>query len=103
MKRKLIDNFTDFGKGFITGFIFASVIFGFVFALMYVSNKNKEMIKNVERQIEIQELREDYLNRDTVEFLDDFPDVRRAADVAASEFERKRDEAVFRFRNRLAD
>ncbi|GHU12564.1 hypothetical protein FACS1894161_1050 [Spirochaetia bacterium] len=55
-----------------------------------------------EKQVEIQQLREDYGNRDPVEFLD-VPGVRDTADNAADEFRRKRDEALQRFRNRLAD
>jgi H+/gluconate symporter-like permease len=95
MKRYL----TDFAYGIIVGFLTAVIIFG----LLYVRHKNKEMMKNAKLQIELQELREDYNNRDVIEFFHDFPGVRRAADGAAAEFERKRDEALFRFRNRLAD
>jgi hypothetical protein len=70
---------------------------------VYVSNKNKEIFKNAERQIELQELREDYLNLDTIEFLETMPDVRSAADGAIADFERKRDEILERFRNRIID
>ena len=93
--------FTEFGKGIIIGFLVAVIITGIVAGIMYVRNKDREKTKYAEKQMEIEVLREDYINRDPVEFLDDIPDVRRAADGAAAEFERKRDEAVQRFRNRI--
>jgi len=97
-----MNNLTDFGKGFVFGLLAAILIFGFIAGVMYFNNKNKELIDYAEKQIEIEELREDYSNRDPVEFLE-IPDVRRAADGAAAEFERKRDEALQRFRSRIAD
>jgi hypothetical protein len=93
---------TDFGKGVIAGLILSAIVFGFVVGFMAHRMKAREMAKYVEKQIEIEALREDYLNRDVDEFLE-CPDVRRAVDGAAAEFERRRDEAVFRFRNRLAN
>ena len=103
MKLKLVDNFTDFGKGVIAGFVLAAIIFGFVSVLMYRNKKDKELIEYAERQIEIQEMREDYLNRDFVEFLETMPDVRTAADGAIADFERRRDEILERFRSRIND
>jgi hypothetical protein len=79
------------------------MIFGLVLGLMLQHIKTKEIIKYVETQQIIEELREDYGSRDPNEFIETIPDVRRAADGAAAEFERKRDEALYRFRNRLAD
>jgi len=103
LKRKFFNSFTDFGKGFIAGFVLAAIIFSFAVGMIFNRQKNKELIEYAERQIEIQELREDYLNRDFVEFLETLPDVRTAADGAAAEFERKRDEILERFRSRIAD
>ncbi len=94
---------TDFLKGIIIGFSSAVIIFGIIFALWFFQKRDKELIKYVEKQIEIEAMREDYRNRDPVEFLDDIPGVRRAADRATSEFDRKRDEAVQRIRNRPFD
>jgi hypothetical protein len=98
MKLKLVDNFTDFGKGFLAGFLIAAVFFGLALGLIIQRIKAKEIIKYVETQQVIEALREEYGNRDPIEFIDTIPDVRRAADRAAGEFERKRDEAVERFR-----
>jgi len=97
-----MNKLTDFGKGVIAGFVLAVIIFGVIFTLMYFNKRDKELVDYAKKQIEIEELREDYGNRDPVEFLE-IPDVRRAADGAAAEFERKRDEAVQRFRSRPVD
>ena len=103
MKRlKLFDCFTDFGKGFIAGFLISVIIFGILAGLMYRHRKDRELIEYAERQIEIQELREDYVNRDPLEFLEDHG-VRGAANDAIDEFQRRMDEALHRFRNRLVD
>jgi len=94
--------FTEFGWGFIFGFIFAIVVCSTVAGLIYVGRKSKELNVYVEKQIEIQELQEDYSNRSVDELLE-IPDVRRAADDAGNEFIRKRDEILHRFRSRIAD
>jgi len=92
-----------FRIGFIAGFAIAAIISGVVAVAVHSRNRDKEKIEYVEKQIEIEALREDYGSRDPVEFLETVPDVRRAADGAAAEFERKRDEALQRFRSGLAD
>jgi hypothetical protein len=87
----------DFNFGLFVGLISAVIIFAIIFAfhslILRERTYKKELIEYVEKQIEIETLREDVINRDPDEFLD-IPDVRRAADGAAAEFERKRDEAV---------
>ena len=104
MKRlKLLDCITDFGKGIIAGFLLSFIVFGFVVGFMAHRAKAKEIVEYAERQIEIQELLEDYSNRDFVEFLETIPDVRTAADGAIADFERRRDEILERFRSRIAD
>jgi hypothetical protein len=103
MKVKLVDSLTDFGKGFLAGFIIAAIFFGLALGIITQRIKAKEIIKYVETQQVIEVLREDYGNRDPDEFIEAIPDVRRAADGAAAEFERKRDEAVERFRSGLSD
>jgi len=94
---------TDFFKGIITGATASVIIFSVIFALWFFHKRNRELIEYVEKQIEIEAVREDYRNRDPVEFLDDIPGVRRAADGAAAEFDRKRDEALQRIRDRFID
>jgi len=93
---------TDYAKGFIVGFLIPSIIILIVCLCIYAYNAKKELNNYVEKQIEIEELQEDYNNRSVDELLE-IPDVRRAADGAAAEFERKRDEILHRFRNRLVD
>jgi len=93
-------NMKAFGIGFIAGFIFVAIIFGCIAGFMYSRNRDRRIIEYAEKQIEIEALREDYSNRDPLEFLED-PGVRGVADGAAAEFDRKRDEALQRFRSGL--
>ena len=93
---------TDFGKGVIAGFITAVIIAGVVGGLVYFHNRDKEINEYAQRQMQIEEMREDIINSDTADFLEN-PDVRRAADGAAAEFDRKRDEILERFRSRQFD
>jgi len=93
---------TEFSWGIIVGFFAAVIICGTIAGLVYVNHKHKELIEYVEKQIEIEALREDYINRAIDEFLE-IPDIRRAADGATDEFIRKRDEILQRFRSGLAD
>ena len=103
MARALKRILTDFALGIIVGFLSAVIIFSFIAGLIHAQNKNKEVIKYVEIQQAIDELRKDYVYRDTFEFLDDYSSVRQAADGAANDFDRRLDEILQRFRNRLAD
>ena len=102
MRCKFINCLTDFGKGVIAGVLIAAIGFAFVLGFMLQRNKVKEIVEYAERQQAIEALREDYSNRDPVEFFE-VPGVRGAADNAAAEFERRRDEALQRFRDRLTD
>ncbi|MCL2410636.1 MAG: hypothetical protein FWC97_03235 [Treponema sp.] len=93
---------TEFAWGIIVGFLMAVVICGTIVWLVYVNYKTGEALRYVEKQVEIEVLRENYLGRDVDEFLD-IPDVRRAADGAADEFIRTRDEILQRFRAGIVD
>ena len=94
---------TDLALGIIIGFITASIIWGVIFGLVSMNNRNKEIIEYAEKQIEIEALRENYGHRDPVEFLGDIPGVRGASDGASAEFDRKRNEALQRFRSGYFD
>ena len=94
---------SDFYKGLIAGFVLSAIILGLILAVNFANKRDKEIFEYVEKQNEIEALREDYTNRPPAEFVDTMPDVRRAADGAAAEFERKRDEALQRFRSRPVD
>jgi hypothetical protein len=94
---------TDFFKGIIAGVAASVIVFGIILAIGFFNRRDKEILEYVETQNEIQQLREDYGARDPYEFLDEVPGVRGAADDANADFQRKRDEALQRFRNRLAD
>ena len=94
---------SNFTKGLIGGVAVSVVFFCLICALWFFHNRDKELIEYAEKEKAVEALREDYGNRDPYEFLDTVPGVRGAADGAAADFERKRDEAVQRFRNRLTD
>jgi len=94
---------TDFAVGIVVGFLTAAIFCGVIAGLVYNRNKNKELLEYVELQQAIEELREDYTNRDPFKLLDDIPGVRGAADGASAEFDRKLDEILQRFRHRFAD
>jgi len=89
-----------FWIGFTAGFVAAVILFGIIFAIRFINQRDREIMQYVEQQNEIEALREDYSSRDPVEFLDAIPDVRGAADGASADFIRKRDEAVRAFRQR---
>jgi len=99
---KLLDCITDFGKGVLVGFLLSAIVFGLVVGVVVHRMKVKEIVEYAERQQVIEQLREDYVNRDPLEFLED-PGIRGAADGAAADFERRRDEILQRFRSGLAD
>jgi len=92
-----------FWIGIIAGFVITAIISGVIAVAVHSRNKDKERLEYAEKQIEIEALREDYSNRDPVEFLEAIPDVRGAADGAVAEFDRKRDEALQRFRSGFID
>ena len=94
---------TDFSKGIIIGFCIGIIVVGITAGILNRHRKDRELIEYAKKQEAIETLRTDYGNRDPVEFLETVPDVRRAADGAAADFDRKRDEAVQRFRSGLAD
>jgi hypothetical protein len=93
---------SGFVKGLITGFAAALIIFGLIAGLVYLHQRDRSFIEYVEKQLEIEELRKDINNLSADELLE-IPDVRGAADGAAAAFERKRDEAVQRFRGGHSD
>jgi len=99
---KAVIGMNDFWKGFIAGVTLSVIIFVLLTVVYFTNKRDKEIIEYAEKQMEIEELREDVVNRDPAEFVDTMPDVRRAADGAAAEFERKRDEALQRFRSRMS-
>ena len=97
-----MNKLTDFWQGVIAGVVATAIIFSFVIWIVISNYKNKEILEYAEKQIEVERLRENYSGRSSDDFLE-IPDVRRAADGASAEFERKRDEALQRFRSRIAD
>ncbi len=93
---------SDFVKGMIVGLCAALVIAGVMAGLALRNKKDRELIEYAEQRMEIEALREDYGNRAPIEFLGE-PDIRRAVDGAAADFQRKRDDILFRFRSGISD
>jgi hypothetical protein len=89
----------DFLKGIITGVAGVLVLVLVVLALRFFNNRGRKILEYMESQSELQGMQEDIGNRPPDEFLED-PGVRGAADNAADEFRRKRDEAIQRRGNR---
>ena len=94
---------TEFAKGIIIGLCVGIIIAGLAAGLLSRHKKDKELIEYAEKQQAIEALREDYGSRGAGEFLDGNTGIRRAADGAAAEFDRNRDEALQRFRSRHFD
>jgi hypothetical protein len=91
-----------FWYGVLAGVLSAVLIIGVIWGFWFTNKRDKEIFEYAERQIEIEGLREDIINRPADVFLE-VPDVRRAADGAAAEFDRKRDEILERYRSRFID
>lgn len=92
---------TDFAMGITAGIIISTVLFGVIAGFWFINKRDKELIEYAEKQQEIEAMRENYVNRNSVEFLE-VPGVRGAADNAYAEFERNRDEIIQQFRDRLS-
>ena len=91
-----------FWKGVITGAAGMLVLVLLVLVFRFFYNRDRKILEYMEAQNEIQAMQEDIGNRPLDEFLED-PGIRGAADNAADEFRRKRDEAIQRIRGRHAD
>jgi hypothetical protein len=87
-----------FWRGVITGAAIMLALVLVIAALRFFHNRDKQLYEYVEHQNEIQELYEDYGNRNSDEFLDD-PGVRGAADRGLERINRKRDEILHRGRS----
>ena len=93
---------SDFWRGVIAGVVACAIIFGVGLWLAHLNKRDRGIIEYAEKQMEIEAMREDIINLPADDFLE-IPDVRRAADGAAAEFDRLRDEAVQRFRGGYSD
>jgi hypothetical protein len=91
-----------FWKGVITGAGFMLVLVLIISAFWFFHERDRKLYEAMELQNEIQELREDYSNRDPYEFLND-PGVRGAADDARDGFYRKLDEILQRYGSERID
>jgi hypothetical protein len=91
-----------FLKGVIAGaagMLFLAVL---VLVFRFFHERDRKIFEAMEKQREIEAIQEDIGNRDPYEFLDEVPGVRGAADNAANEFRKKRDEAIQRIRGGLS-
>ncbi|GHT80261.1 hypothetical protein FACS1894130_11240 [Spirochaetia bacterium] len=86
----------SFVKGVITGAGIMLVLVLSIAAFRFFNERDKKIYEYVEQQHAIQEMREDYGNRDPYEFLDT-PGIRGAADNGYEQFRRDRDEILQRW------
>jgi hypothetical protein len=93
---------SSFLKGIVAGAAGMLVLVLVVLAFRFFHNRDRKILEYMEAQNELQIMQEDIGNRPSDEFLED-PGVRGAADTAADEFRRKRDEAAQRIRGGRAD
>jgi hypothetical protein len=91
-----------FWKGVITGAAATLFLAVLVLAFRFFHERDRKIFEALEKQYEIETLQEDIGNRPPGEFLEN-PGIRGAADNAAGEFRRKRDEAIQRIRGGYAD
>ena len=97
-----MDRLPDLNKGLIIGFCLGIIFYGLLTILSNRygnerTNGSRELIEYADKQMGIETLRSDYLNRDSSDLLE-IPGVRRAADDAAAGFDKKRDEVLQRLR-----
>jgi flagellar biosynthesis/type III secretory pathway M-ring protein FliF/YscJ len=92
----------SFWKGVVTGIGGMILIVLLFLAFQFFYNRDRKAIEYMEAQSELQTMREDIGNRPPDGFLEE-PGVRGAADNAADEFRRKRDEAIQRIRSGRID
>jgi hypothetical protein len=93
---------SSFLKGAIAGAAGMLALAILALALRFFHERDRKIYEHREAEHELRAMQEDINNRSADEFLED-PGVRGAADNAADEFRRKRDEAVQRIRGGRAD
>jgi hypothetical protein len=81
----------SFLKGIIAGA--AGTLALVILAFRFFYDRDRKLVERMEAQHELQAMQEDIGSCPAVEFLED-PGIRGAADNAAADFQRKRDEAV---------
>jgi transposase-like protein len=91
-----------FLKGVITGAAGVLLLVILVLVFRFFGERDKKIYEYMEAQRELQVLQDDINNRSLDDFLEE-PGIRGAADSTVDEFQRKRDEALQRFRNRRTD
>jgi hypothetical protein len=87
----------EFLKGVLTGAGITIVLVVVVAVSRFFGERDRSIVEAMETRYELETLHEDISNRPPGEFLED-PGIRGAADNAAADFQRKRDEAIQRIR-----
>jgi hypothetical protein len=85
-----------FLKGAITGAGLMLALVLILSAFRFFNERDRKIYEAMELQHEIEELQQDYSNRDAADFLDD-PGVRGAADSARDDYYRRIDEILQRY------
>jgi hypothetical protein len=91
----------EFWRGVVTGAVIVLLLVLLVTAFRFFWERDRKIFEAMEAQHEIELLQEDIGGRSADEFLEDAA-IRGAADDAAADFRRKRDEAVQRIRGGLS-
>jgi hypothetical protein len=86
----------DFKHGLICGAAAIVVLVIVLCVIQFCGNIRREEVELLEKQNEINALREDYSSRPAFEFLDGVPGARGAADEGKRRLEAKREELLQR-------
>jgi hypothetical protein len=92
-----------FWHGVAAGGVAVIVLVIVLCVMQFCGNMRREEIELLEKQSELQTLREEYSGRSALEFLDEFPGARGAADEGKRRLEAKREELLQRGRSGNAD
>jgi flagellar biosynthesis/type III secretory pathway M-ring protein FliF/YscJ len=93
----------SFWHGAAAGCIAVIVLVIVFIVIQFCGNMRREEIELLEKQTELQTLREEYRGRAAGEFLDGLPGARAAADEGKQRLEAKREELLQRGRDGNAD
>jgi hypothetical protein len=93
----------SFWHGVAAGGVSVIVLVIVLCVIQFCGNMRREEVELLEKQSELQTLREEYSGRPALEFLDELPGARGAADEGIKRLYDKREELLQRGRSRNVD